>query len=651
MAYLTSFGPLLLSAGLLSAIMLLFGREAAAPRAISAAIAAALSLRYLWWRWTMSLPDPDEQTALQTAWTWCFLIAETMTFLTSVSLLLWMMRVRDRSADADALQDSPLWAAPTDVFITTYNESYDILERTIVAATCIDHPDLRVWVLDDGARDWMRALSKELGVLYVSRYKGQHAKAGNVNNGLKHALATGRPPEFLLLLDADFVADRSILRRTLGLFKEEDVGIVQTPQHFFNPDPFQTNLSCSNVWPDEQRFFFNYLLESKDAWGAAFCCGTSGVFRVKALEAAGGMATETVTEDMLTSFKLQEYGYRTIYLNEPLSMGLAPEGLKEYVSQRARWCLGAMQQIYTRWSFFGRARMSVANRLSFLDTTCYWGFTFLFKLMMVTTPAVYWWTGTSVVQATMGEIVYWLAPATAAYMMFLGFYTRNHIMPVMTDATQLLAAFAIVRTVATALVKPWGHAFKVTAKGVSTEKVVVQWSFFLPLVLLAVATLIGLAVNLSPYSAQNGTIGYSLNVAWSLLSAGLLFVAAAVCVEMPKRRQAERFTSNEPAMLTTADGSTMHCHITDISVNGALLAGVEGWHGGATGHLTFLDDGLSIPCKSVRAARDGLALQFDDRPFFRRQMIARLFTGAYRNEVEHVSTWRVLRSVTAALFA
>ena len=63
------------------------------------------------------------------------------------------------------------------------------------------------------------------------------------------------------------------------------------------------------------------------------------------------MTTETVTEDMLTSFRMEEHGFRTIFLNEPLSLGLAPEGLKEYVTQRSRWYLGANQQICTAGRF------------------------------------------------------------------------------------------------------------------------------------------------------------------------------------------------------------------------------------------------------------------------------------------------------------
>ena len=60
----------------------------------------------------------------------------------------------------------------------------------------------------------------------------RHAKAGNLNNAL---LAT--EGEFLLILDADMVPKPEILDRTLGYFRDERMGLVQTPQYFVNvPD-------------------------------------------------------------------------------------------------------------------------------------------------------------------------------------------------------------------------------------------------------------------------------------------------------------------------------------------------------------------------------------------------------------------------------
>lgn len=50
------------------------------------------------------------------------------------------------------------------------------------------------------------------------------------------------------------------------------------------------------------------------------------------MQASGGFPTDSITEDFMLTLQLQEYGYRTVYLNEALTEGLAPEGLKEYVT-------------------------------------------------------------------------------------------------------------------------------------------------------------------------------------------------------------------------------------------------------------------------------------------------------------------------------
>ncbi len=648
MSPLTAIGPLLLSVG---ALLILFLFAEAAPklaRALASSVCILLCARYIWWRYEYAMPT--DQEAWQQVWAWVFFSFESLSVLSSITVFMFMSRHRDRSREVAAHRLSPLHGAPVDVFIATYNEPQEILERTIVGAKAIEHDDLRVWVLDDGDRKWVRKLAERSGVEYVSRRKGKHAKAGNVNNGLRQALSKGRRPQFLLLLDADFIPYRNILRKTLGFFDEPEVGIVQTPQHFFNPDPIQTNLLCARVWPDEQRFFFNTLLACKDAWGAAFCCGTSAVFRVDALVKAGGMATETVTEDMLTTFKLEEHGYRTIFLDEMLSMGLAPEGLKEYVSQRARWCLGAIQQIYTRWSFFGPARISLVSRFSFLDGVLYWISNAAFKLMMIAAPPLYWWTGTAVISSTISELVYWLAPSIVCSIVYMGFYARLRVLPVMTDVSQLLSGFVVARTVVVGLVKPFGHPFKVTAKGVSRDKISVQWNFLLPFAALALATGLGMAANVPRYSPLYGTDGYSVNVFWSLFNIAVLVIACAVCVELPKRRRQERFNSAENATLILFSGERLPCEVRDISLGGANL-GVEvgPLPPLSLGQLEFARD-LLVPIEVLRRLPNGLAVKFGEDAQTHHKLIAKLFTGGYENEVRQIRLAGVLSSIGKRLF-
>jgi cellulose synthase (UDP-forming) len=650
MIELGAFSPVALSVGAMLLIYFALGHASKFGRAVISILCVALTLRYIVWHGTIGMPIG--QTPLQQAWAWFFFAIETMALMSAISVYIFMSRTRDRSPDADRAQLSPLLDAPVDVFIATYNEQRAIVERTIVGAMAIEHPDLRVWVLDDGARDWLRDLAAELGVEYVRRVNGKRAKAGNVNNGLRHALATGRKPEFVLLLDADFVPKRKILKRTLGLFEEPDVGIVQTPQHFFNPDPIQSNLLCSSVWPDEQRFFFEVLMPAKDAWGAAFCCGTSAVFRVAALEATDGLAVETVTEDMLTTFKMEENGFRTIFLNEHLSMGLAPEGLQDYISQRGRWCLGAIQQVYTRWSFAGPAPLRFISRLSSLDGVLYWAFTAAFKILMITSPMVYWWTGTAVIASDVSDLIYWLGPSAIGGIVYMTLYSRNRVMPIMTDVTQLLSSWIVVRTVATGLVKPFGRPFKVTAKGISIEKVTVQWPYLLPFSFAALGTFLGMLINTSSFSELNGTPGYAVNIFWSIYNIILLVIAVAICVEPPRRRQHERFAINERAIIRRTGHSDTFCLLDDLSIGGAKLRGVPpNWGRDENESLLLLDGGaLPVPCRPVRALWDGsFAVEFEAETDTRRALITKLFTGEYRNSVERIDVPRVLLRVAKKL--
>lgn len=643
--------PIILALGAPMIVYLVLGPKSVITRFAFTGTCILFSARYVYWRFTYSMPH--DQWLIQQIWAWVFFFFEAGTLLSSMTVYMFMSRRIDRTSIVNARANSPLLNSPVDVFIATYNEGYEILERTLVGATSIDHDDLRVWVLDDGSRPWVEELAKEFGAHYCKRFKGKHAKAGNVNNGLTHALSIGRKPKFILLFDADFIANKKILKRVLPLFEEDDVGIVQTPQHFFNPDPVQSNLLCANAWPDEQRFFFNELLPCKDAWGAAFCCGTSAVFRVEAFEKCNGMATETVTEDMLTTFRMLEHGYRTILLDEPLSLGLAPEGLKDYIGQRSRWCLGAIQQIYTRWSFFGAAKIGFINRVSCFDGISYWSLTYPFKIMMISAPLVYWWTGTAVIVSTVDDMIYWLAPYLISSMMFMYLFANNKVFPILTDVSHLLCSFSISRTVFTTLFKPYGHPFKVTAKGVSTNGIVVQWNILLPFLVMGAGTLLGIMYNMQSYSSLAGTAGYGINVFWSLFNMMVLTIACMVCVEFPKMRRFERFLSGENATLEI-NGCIVNCVVLDISLGGAKVllreANFRSVQEGLKIKVNIYD--TKIPAKITRFinTETEVAIEFEIDTAMRRFLIAKLFTGNYNNEIGRVSVWGSIKGIVRKTF-
>ena len=292
--------PAALAAGAGLAILPWLKRDTVAARVVVVAIVLALMWRYMLWRWLSTLPPfgftLDTLTAL------LFITIETATVIGATISFFFLTRVRDRACEVEA-NLAWLTSLPTppliDVFICTYNEEEAILEQTIVGALAIDYPNYRLWALDDGRRPWLKALCKRLDCGYITRADGADAKAGNINNGLKHVAGLATPPDFVSILDADFVPTPNFLTRAMTLFHADDVGVVQTPQHFANPDPMQRNLSVARVWPDEQRYFFDVVMASKDAWNAAFCCGTSSIIRFAPLMAIGGFPTDSVTGGIL----------------------------------------------------------------------------------------------------------------------------------------------------------------------------------------------------------------------------------------------------------------------------------------------------------------------------------------------------------------
>src|ERR1700686_883262 len=445
-------------------------------RAVRFGICIVLTWRYIWWRLADTLP-PFALT-FDSLFSWGFPAVEALAVVGWTVSFVTLSRTKDRSREAT---EQFVWLERldvlprVDVLIATYNEEEAILVRTIVGALGIDFPGMRVWVLDDGRRPWLEAFCASKGPHYLTRSDNLHAKAGNINRALDILHDQPDPPEFVAIFDADFVPHREFLWRTIPLFHDASVGIVQTPQHFFNRDPIQSNLLVGNVWPDEQRFFFDHVLASKDAWGAAFCCGTSSVVRVRALEACGGFPIESVTEDFLLTLELDRHGWRTIYLNERLSAGLAPEGIKEYLTQRGRWCLGLMQILRSPWGPFSHSGVSLSYRIGLVDAFLYWGVSYLFKLLCLLTPIVYWFTGVTVGMASPGEVIGPFLPYYAAVMVTLYWTTGGLIQPVLTDVSHILTMPAALRGTVMGLLKPRGHQFEVTAKGGRRDRIRVQW--------------------------------------------------------------------------------------------------------------------------------------------------------------------------------
>ena len=572
--WVVALAPSALLLGIGLAVAPMFPRTFAPARIAMALIAIFFSLRYATWRATETLaPLGWNADALVS---WSFFLFEAGSIVSGISAFVILSRYRNRSVEADRnAAEMVLRSPPVAILIATYNEEWPVLERTIAGATACDYANKAIYVLDDGRREWLGERCREMGVSHVTRPDNRDSKAGNINHALAMLRARKDTPHYVAVLDADFVPHSDFLTRGLALFADSKVGLVQTPQHFFNPDPIQHNLGISRSYPDEQRFFFDYMQPSRDAWGIAVCCGTSSIVRWQALEAIGDFPTSSVTEDYLLTAILAMHGYATVYLNEALSEGLAPEGLREYITQRARWCLGLMQIVHSKAGPFSRHRLRWRDRWSVLDSAAYWLTTFPFKLACMVYPLFYWYFGAIVMNAQINEVIYYFVPYYLGTMLFLNFVSVGMFVPVVNDISQLVGAWEISRAAIVGLVRPHGHAFKVTIKGGIRGSVTVQWSIMRRFILLFLLTLGGLLIGFASdylFDARAGE-GKSVILFWTLYNLLVLAGAVLVCVEQP--RTASILRSRPERVMVRALGQQWTVWLEDINLEALRLRGLS----------------------------------------------------------------------------
>jgi len=337
-------------------------------------LSCLFTARYFYWRFL----DTRNPAAM---WFFAiFLVAEALNFFEALLFYVTTWHPT-RYATPEPIVDRTV-----DVFITTYNESVDLLRETVLCAVNIRYPH-ETYILDDGNRPEVRDLAAEFGCGYIARTDRTNAKAGNLNNAVKQTSG-----EFIVTLDADHVPAPNFIDELIGFFRDARMGAVQTTQDFYNLDSFQhrMNWRTRSGW-QQQELFFNIIQPGKDRFNAAFYCGSPAILRRSALEEAGGFATESITEDMHTGMRMQKKNWRVLYHNRSLAFGLAPQTFVGFATQWQRWGHGCMQVLRRENPIFGKG-LKFGQRLCYFASVYFYWMSYQ-KLLYILTPIVCLITG------------------------------------------------------------------------------------------------------------------------------------------------------------------------------------------------------------------------------------------------------------------
>jgi cellulose synthase (UDP-forming) len=396
---------------------------------------------------------------------------------------VWYLYCRfEKRAETKAPPDQAV-----DVFLTAFDEPAGIVKRAIEAAKNISYPH-KTYLLDDSPENNFEHLADQLQVEYLTRNGNKDFKAGNLNAALEKTNG-----DFIAIFDIDHVPQADFLERTLGQFKDPQVGFVQAMQTYSNEGDgliAQAAIQTSSE-------YFNISACGKDAVEAMSHHGSNAVIRRSALKSIGGYQPG-LAEDLETSIRLHAGGWKSAYVCEPLAPGLAPADFSAFCKQQLKWSRGVFE------AAFRSILTGVFLRLTWHQRLAY------------SVRFSYYLVGISVFLCLAATVFNLFAPSAEIYEDFMA---------------RILPLTFVIMAIRCLMLRNWGTD-PTARKGVlfkGTSLVISIWPIYL---LSAICTLFRISV---PFMSTSKEAGQDRVALWtvlpqltmvSLLSAGLLYKAA-----------------------------------------------------------------------------------------------------------------------------
>jgi cellulose synthase (UDP-forming) len=529
------------------------------------------TLRYLYYRVSYTLNFDDWLNG-----TFCFLllVAELYAIATLILAYFQTLKIKDRKPVDLSLYPQDKWFK-VDIYIPTYNEDVEIVRKTTLAALAIEYPadKKRVYVLDDGRaekykarREELRQMCEELGATMLVRDNNDHAKAGNINTAFKHT-----DGDLVLILDCDHMPVKDFLMHTVGFFFNPKVAFVQTPHWFYNPDPFERNLLTNGKIPVGNELFYKVLQKGNDFWNAAFFCGSAAVIRKEYALQIGGIATETVTEDCHTAFRLHSLGYESVYYDKIMVAGLAPEKFSAYVGQQVRWARGMAQILRLENPLINpKLHLTIPQRICYFSATSHFFYGYP-RLMYAIAPPLFLLFGINSVRGLGLETLFYALPHIILSMQTNHIPYKHVRFSFWNEIFEFAMSFQAGIVTLLALVNPKLGSFNVTDKGLTVTKRSfdfdsVRYLVFVSAIAAASLFTVPFWLVLSPEDTQ----AVLINALWCIFNLFLLLAACLVAFEQPQLRRAHRLPRKLTARIHSHNQSWTGQTI-DVSESGTQI--------------------------------------------------------------------------------
>lgn len=439
--------------------------------------------------------------------------------------------VKKVSPETPKVKDYP----EVDVFIATINEDEALLEKTIKACTEMKYPEkVTIYLCDDGNRKEIKMLARRLKIQYVTRENNKGAKAGNYN----HALSVSKSP-YVAIFDADMQPSKNFLLKTVPFFvKYDNIGFVQTPQSFNNPDIFQARLA-KNI-PFEQDYFYHYLQLARNNVNSVILCGTNCVISRKVLKSIGGFAEDTIAEDVTTGMLIEAIGKRGIAIDEVLAHGEAVDDVSGFLKQRSRWGRGCIQTIKS-YGVFRNYGLTFRQKLDYFAAIHYWQFGTK-RIMFLVLPLLFVFFNVITVH---GNLATFLTIFLIQYILkrfIIDFMENCHKSSTWTKIYEFIQAPFMAGAVLKETFGMSNKKFDVTPKGKKSKKTATDYKLLFRHIILLVLTLVGTGFSIYKLNTISSEI-YIVPTVW--LAINSIYLLVAIIFDLRNNKSYKKFTPNE----------------------------------------------------------------------------------------------------------
>jgi cellulose synthase/poly-beta-1,6-N-acetylglucosamine synthase-like glycosyltransferase len=230
------------------------------------------------------------------------------------------------------------------VQLPIYNELY-VIERLMEAVAKQDYPKNKflIQILDDSTDETVEIIKQNVqflekegfNVQYLHRINRQGFKAGALAEAMDKVQG-----DFIAIFDADFVPRPDFLRKMIAHFTDDKIAMVQTRWEHLN--------QSYSLFTEAQAFHLDvhFMVEQFSRCHAGYFMnfnGTAGIWRKQAIFEGGGWETDTLTEDLDLSYRVQLAGWKMKYVDEVGAPAELPILMSAIKSQQFRWMKGGAE--------------------------------------------------------------------------------------------------------------------------------------------------------------------------------------------------------------------------------------------------------------------------------------------------------------------